>query len=195
MVIENFAILSTKEQHEFADKLLKTLNSEKTFLDVELVIEEVEADELSGDLVIMASTTEAVEAERNGTWATGYSRDEEEIYDLTHATPDSMYVDFEDSEDEAAAKALKARSADLEGYTVTIEVENVTESDLESVSEVDEVTEDDAGIGDYEYFGFKGTDTQPYLEVQGTLFCTLYPYLRLTVTPTATEVEPEAEEV
>ena len=194
MVIENFAALSTKEQHEFADKLLKTINSEKAFLDAELIIEDVEADELSGDLVIMASTTEAVEVDREGTWSTGYSSDDDEAYELTHATPARRDVDFEDSEEEAVTKALKVRSVDLEGYTVTIEVDNIAESDIESVSEVNEVTEDDAGIGDYEYFGFRGTDSQPYLVVQGTLFCILYPYLRLTVAPTVTAVEPEAEE-
>ena len=194
MVIENFAALSTKEQHEFADKLLKTLNSEKAFLDTALVVEDVGADELSGDLVIIAGTTEAVEVEREGTWSTGYSSDEEEAYDLTHATPSSRDVDFEDSEEEAVTKTFKVRSVDLEGYTITIEVDNIAESDIESVSEVNEVTEDDAGIGDYEYFGFRGTDSQPYLVVQGTLFCTIYPYLRLTVAPTVTEVEPEVEE-
>ena len=195
MVIENFAALSEDEVYDFAEKLLKTINSEKSFLDDELVLEDAEADELSGDLVLLVRTSDTLEVEREGTWSCGYSRDEDEQYDLIHAAPSTRDVEFADIEKDVVAAKLKAKSVEIEGYTAAIEIEDVVELDCVEVLDVINATEDDDGYGDYEYFGFRGTDSRPYVEVTGRVRCEADVAFSITVAPTVVEVEPEAEEV
>lgn len=160
-VIENFAVLSAEEQNKFAEALLKTINSDGIFSAVtDFRITGIEANDITGGLAIEVSHTNPIEVSRNATW-TCDSEDEAENDPGSNA--DFTNTIFEDAE-----KVFKTLSAVVDGYIVSLEISDVEEVDTIEV-EVDSISYEDAGIGDYEYFGFTGTDSQPYVEVDGTI--------------------------
>ena len=183
-VIENFAELSTQEQQEFAAKLLEKINAENLLSDeVNFVIDQegggVEAFDFAGSLIINITNPEALLVPREATWQ---AADEDEAAD------DPGYdADFEDRLDNDIVKALKADDFDIDGYNITVQVDDVTEEETDSV-EVTNTTEDDAGIGDYEYWGFIGHDSRPYVEVEGIITKACYCFLSLHVTPADSQV-------
>jgi hypothetical protein len=159
--IENFARLSAEEQNKFAEALVKTINSEGIFSAVtDFRITGIEANDITGGLAIEVSHTNPIEVSRNATW-TCDSEDYAEIDPGSNA--DFTNTIFEDVE-----KAFKTLSAVVDGYAVSLDISDVDETDTIEV-EVDSISYEDAGIGDYEYFGFTGTDSQPYVEVDGTI--------------------------
>ncbi len=184
-VIENFAALSEKEQREFAEALVKTINSEHTFIDnTTFDIVNVEADDLSGGLLIEVSHEPLIEVKRKATW---YCDSEEYVeedpgYDADY--PEALATDAE--------KAFKTLSTEIDGYTVSLDVEDADEAEFIEV-EVDEITHEDDGIGDYEYFGFTGHDSRPYVAVEGTIVQACKCTLVLFVEPTEVTLEIEAE--
>ena len=186
-MIENFAELSFEEQKNFAEALVKTINSENTFTDeTNFKISGIEADDLTGGLIILIEHDDLISVSREATW----QADEDEIdsdpgYEANYAN----YL-FEDT-----TKAFKTLSTEVEGYTVSLEVADVDEEETIEVN-VDNYTHEDGGIGDYDYFGFEGYDSRPYAEVEGTIVkacsCVLSLYVETT---NEFMVEPETEEV
>lgn len=160
-VIENFAALSAQEQREFAAGLLATINSEHIFSEDALFeLVDIEADDLTGGLWIEVSHPGEIEVSRKATW-TCSSEDE--------AGNDPGYdAEYEESIIEDTKKAFKTLSTAIDGYNVSLEISDVDMNDAVEV-EVDHVSHEDAGIGDYEYFGFRGHDSHPYVEVSGTI--------------------------
>jgi hypothetical protein len=159
-VIENFSALSEKELNDFAEALIKTINSEHIFTsDANFSVYSVEADELSGDLEIVIDHDDYINIDREASWT---CRDDEY---LDNAPEDISYSNL-DTKD--AAKAFKTLSAEIEGYTVTLDIDDVEVEEIVAF-DVDHYTEEDSGIGDYEYAGHRGYDSHPYLVVSGTV--------------------------
>ena len=160
-VIENFAALSAQEQREFANSLVKTINSESIFSsEVDFEITRIEADDLTGSLMIEVSHTNAIEVPRKATWTCDDAED---------ATDDPGFeANYDNSIIEDAKKAFKTLSTVIDGYKISLEISDVDANDAVDV-EVDHISQEDAGIGDYEYWGDVGYDSRPYVEVEGTI--------------------------
>ena len=183
--IENFAEVSVQEQRAFADALIKTINSEHIFTDeVDFEITKVEADEMSGDLAIEVTHADDIEVTRAASWT---AADEDDAYsadgDIEYAN--SLTVDVE--------YAFKTKEATIEGYTVQLELDDADENDTID-TEINDISYEDSGIGDYEYFGYYGHDSHPYVEVDGTLTVACTCYITFYVTPNSGVSEkPTAE--
>lgn len=160
-VIENFSALSTQEQSEFAATLLNKINSENIFTaDTNLEIASVEAYDLTGGLVILLSHPDSIEVSRKATWTCG---------DAEEACSDPGYeVEYENSIFKDAKEAFKTLSTVIDGYYISLEINDVDEVETVEV-DVDHLSRENAGIGHYEYFGHTGHDSQPYIEVEGTI--------------------------
>ena len=176
-IIENFDLLSEAEQKVFAENLVDTINSKKTFFDTTLKIEEVYADSITGDLCVVVYSTEAVNVPRKASWS-GNDFDDIESTDSVNWSD----IEFENYSHEDVANMIKTTSAELDGYNVTVEVDEVDSGSIVSL-DVTEANEDDYGIGSYEYFGATGYDSQPYVEASGTVVESCTFYLTLTVSP------------
>lgn len=185
-VIENFSVISAKEQRDFAEALVKTVNSERIFTDeTNFTIREVTADSTTGDLTIELDHDELISITREATW-TCY--DEDEI----HSDPgyEAYYVQsiYDD-----AKKAFKTMSTEIEGYTVELDIADVDEEETIEV-EVDDYSHEDSGIGHYEYWGHSGYDSSPYIEVEGTLVkgcsCALALFVSVAVKQTEEDTAP-----
>lgn len=187
-VIENFAVLSAKEQLEFATALLNTINTESTFTsDTNFEFRSVEADELTGGLWIEVSQTNPIEVLRKATWTCDDADDANEYPGFEANYKNSIYED--------TRKAFKTLSTVIDGYKVSLEISDVDEGDG-AVESVDDISHENAGIGDYEYWGDVGYDSQPYVEVTGTIVRSCDCSFALSVEPNnvdETETEPEIE--
>jgi hypothetical protein len=110
-MIENFATLSAKEQLEFAEALVKTINSESTFTDeTNFKVLSVEADDTTGDLMIEIDHEDFISVPRAATWSCS---DEDEV----HFDP-GYDADYIESIYDEAKQAFKTLSAEIEGYQV-----------------------------------------------------------------------------
>lgn len=173
-VIENFAVLSEQEQHEFAAKLLEKINSEKIFSDtVSFQLNGVEADDFTGDLWILLSDINSLKVARAATWNT---------YDDTDKPEDEDTIEYENTSEVDIIKTFKTSAATVDDYTISIAVDDYNENEIVDV-EVTGSKEADDGIGDYEYFGFRGYDSHPYYEMEGILVRDYDCYLSLRVEP------------
>ena len=188
-VIENFAELSKPERRAFAEALIKTINSESTFSDqVDFQIDDVYADDLTGNLVIETSTVNNLEVERKATWSAPNSEAAEEI-------PDSEYIEYDyplysDMED-----ALTTLSAEVEGYTVSAEVYDPDQAEITRMH-VEDYTQEDDGIGWNEFWGHVSYDSRPYVSVTGIVYADCGCGVQFTVEPTGASepaIEPEEE--
>lgn len=185
-VIENFSVLSEEEQRDFAEALVKTINSERTFTDeADFKVSAVEADETTGDLIIELEHDELISIAREATWTCG---DEDEV----HSDP-GYDADYSDSIYEDVKKAFKTMTTEIEGYAVELDIADVDEEETVEV-EVDGYSHEDAGIGHYEYWGYRGYDSEPYIEVEGTLVKACSCALALIVGAAEQPAEEPAEE-
>jgi hypothetical protein len=161
-VIENFAELSFKEQKDFAEALLKTINSENIFTEAtNFELDGIEADEMTGGLSIMVSQTNPIEVRREASWTCDNEDDasDDPGFEATYEN----YL-FED-----AKKVFKTTSTVIDGYEVTLEIGDVEELDTDAEVEVTNISHEDDGIGDYEFWGERGHDSRPYVSVEGTI--------------------------
>ena len=187
-VIENFAALSAQEQMEFATKLLATINSEHVFTaDTTFELDSVEADDFAGGLIMLLSHPDTIDVSREATWSCG---DEDE------ASSDPGYdAEYVNSVYEDAKSAFKTLSTVIDGYKISLEIDDVDEVETVEV-EVDSISHEDAGIGHYEYWGEIGYDSRPYVEVEGTIVkacdCALSLYVEIAdTTPEEAVAAPE----
>jgi hypothetical protein len=185
MVIENFSTLSQEELKQFAEELLDKINAESIFsseTDFEFdntawwgakdangarITGAFQTDDMTGDLDIALVTANDVSASVKATWQAS----EDDPYDFDYASED--YPDFDE---------VFVKEAIIDGYKVTLEVNDYDFVETEDV-EVDDYTAEDSGIGHYEYWGHRGYDSHPYLEVEGTLTNIYKVYLSLNVAP------------
>ena len=160
-VIENFAALSAQEQRTFAESLIKTINSESIFSsEVDFEITGIEADDMTGGLIIEVDHTDSVDVPRAASWT---AADEDEAYSDPGYDADYFNSIYDD-----AKKAFKTLEAVIEGYKVSLDISDVDEDDTVEV-EVDSSSAEDSGIGSYEYWGSSGYDSHSYVEVEGTI--------------------------
>lgn len=186
-VIENFSTISKQEQLSFAEALVKTINSESTFTaDTNFKVVDVEGDDTTGDLYITLETEDLIPVSCEATWQCG---DEEEAYD----TPDSYAVNYADSIFNDAAKAFKTLNAEIDGYDMELMIDDVDAEETDEVI-VDRISNEDSGIGHYEYFGATGYDSNPYVEVEGTLVQLCSVALTLAVGAAAPKASEEPAE-
>ena len=183
-VIENFSLLSKQEQRAFAEALLKTINSESTFIDGHpFEIYEGNggfyADETTGDITIDVAHQGLIEIEREATWP----GESPEMYDL----------EFFNTDEEDAEKVFKTTEAIIDGYKVTL---GIADTDYKDITDyrVERSTSGDSGIGGYEYWGTRGYDSHPYTESVGVVTINYDLAIYLTVEPAVEEVAPDTEE-
>lgn len=161
--IENFAEISAQDQLTFANSLITRINSERIFHDdAPFRVTGVDSDDLTGVLTIYVDHTNLIGVCRKATWTCEHEDDAEDA-------PSRFETNFENHLGEDAKKAFKTLEATIEGYKVELDVTDVDIVDEDPEVEVDHISYEDAGIGDYEYFGYRDTDSQPYIEVTGTL--------------------------
>lgn len=161
MTIENFAALSAQEQREFAVQLLAKINAEHIFTtEATFELDSVEPDDFTGGLVIVVSHSDPIEVSRKATWS---SNDEDDV------TTDPGYdADYENNLTEDAKKAFKTLSTVIDGYNVSLEIDDIDEDETVDI-DIDHIHHDDSGIGHYEFWGDTGYDSHPYVEVDGTI--------------------------
>ena len=191
-VIENFAALSAQEQQDFASALVKTINSESTFTsDVDFRILEIEANDLTGALEIFVETIDALNVARAATWM---QYDEDEI----HSKPDyDTNIEYEDSIESDILEALKTTSVELEGYKISVKLEDYDEVEEIAEFEVNDYEHGEDGIGWYEYQGRDYYDSHDVYEIDGTITSTINVGLTFIVEPidaVSGENELESEE-
>jgi hypothetical protein len=171
-MIENFSLLSPEGQKQFAADLVAKLNEQMVFSDeVDFEIFDIEANEMDGSLNIGVSVNTSID--RDAAWQCGDS-------DEASSTPSDY--DFSNLDKEDAKQAFKTLTAEFEGYTLELSDLEIDDEDVEAVSEVYDVTNEDAGIGHYEFWGETGYDSQPYCEVEGALAvnCSISAWLIVT---------------
>jgi hypothetical protein len=173
-VIENFSLLSKQEQKDFAEALVKTINSERTFIDghpFEIYYGNggIEADDTTGNLYIDISHKDFIEVDRDATWQ---GDSPEDVYDPEYYDTDEVDI----------KKAFKTTSAVIDGYKVTLDVADYNYDKIVNY-QVGKTTQEDDGIGPYEYWGVQGYDSRPYTESTGVVTITYDVALYLTVEP------------
>lgn len=162
-MIDNFSILSPEEQMKFAQELLAKVNAAQTFLHGdEMKLDELEANELDGSLDIFFSV-EDFEVGREAEWQVG---NEDEAYQ----TPRYSDVEFTGRAADEVKAEFKTTRAEFEGYQLEITNLQIDDQDITN-SEVASTSDEDAGIGHYEYWGAEGYDSRPYVQVEGTVYC------------------------
>jgi hypothetical protein len=113
-----------------------------------------------------------VQVVRSAQWTAG-------DYDSLSSAEDIEYYEYYTKD---VLKSLKTTTAEIDGYKVTIEVEDGDEDDVVDV-EVTDYSAEDSGIGSYEYFGARGYDSHPYYEVYGDITVEGWAFFTLTVEP------------
>lgn len=173
-VIYNFNELSKTELQQFAAGLVQKINSESLFTsEVDFKIEEIDTDEMSGDLIISLSHDDLIEISRKATWQCG---DEDELYSTPYDPEfeDNIYTEIE--------QAFKTTTIELDGYKLSLTVDDIDEEEILE-ADVDSYSHEDSGIGHYEFWGEVGYDSRPYLEVEGSLIVSCSCYISLWVEP------------
>ena len=175
-VIENFDAISVQEQMKFAEALLNTINSERIFTDeVDYKVASIEADEMTGGLIIQVDSDGPMAVAVEAAWVCD---DEDDAYHV----PSLDRILEEASIYEAAKKSFKTLSTVIEGYQVSLEIDDVNEGSIEEV-EVDDVSQEDDGIGSYEAAGYRGYQSIPYLQAEGALIKECEVYVTFYVEP------------
>ena len=172
--IINFNDLEIHELQSFAEDFVDKINTGNILTsDANFEVENVEADELSGDLAIsIFNKNYYIPVARKATWQ---SANEEEA--RNPIDPDFHYSIYEDVE-----KAFNVREFEIDGYKVTVEIDDVNDEEVIDV-DPESISSEDSGIGDYEFFGMRGHDSNPYYEVEGTITLGCTCFLTLWVEP------------
>jgi hypothetical protein len=164
-IIENFAELPEKERRDFAEALIKTINSESLFSsDVNFEVVNVYADEFTGGLVVEVDHSDTIEVDRKGKWQANSEEEANEVESIF----DTYAIEYEEQAEADALDAFKTTATVLDGYKVSLEIADVDTIKIASV-EADHISQADAGIGRYEYMGHVEYDSQPYVEAEGTV--------------------------
>lgn len=157
--IENLAALPANEQKNFAEALLKTINSEKLFHnDVTFDLRGIEADDMTGGLYLDISHSDPIDVPFEATWECTHADDAYEVPE--YPTENESFIE----------KAFKTFSTVVEGYKVTLDVIEFDKiAKLPPEVEVKNISNEDSGIGSYDFGGHWEHDSHPYIEVTGIL--------------------------
>lgn len=175
-LIQNFNDLSWDEQKTFTLALIQKINETKVFTDeTELVLDVIETDEASGDLYVGVYTKDGQDltVERVAVWTCGTEEDAYEEPDEAEFSESILY-DIE--------KAFKTFNTEIDGYLVNLKID-YAEGETVDV-DVKKCTDEDAGVGHYEFWGETGYDSRPYVEVTGVLTQKCWCQATLTISPT-----------
>lgn len=165
MIIEDFNLLSEEELSEFAANIVAKVNEAQPFTKedsdaIQFEIDNVETNELDGSLLIYIVSSEDLSVARAASW--------------TADDPDSLnsYSDltFDDTDLTAAKENLKVLVAEVDGYNVELTDIEFENNGVDEVEYAD-YSEEEGGIGDYEYWGHRGHNSYTYCTVYGTAFC------------------------
>ena len=170
--IEDFEDSTEAEQKLFVDDLVSKINTKHLFTsDVDFIVEDYWTEDCSSRLVVTLSHEGAVEVTREASWQCGTA---DQINDM----PED--IEYYKSSITDVAKAFKTGPVVVDGYKVTLVVDDV---DTEEAYEVEAktYTEEDDGIGFFDCWGFKGYDSRPYIQVEGNVTCKCTCLLTLTV--------------
>lgn len=185
MSIENFSVLTEKEQQNFAAALVEKINAANPFgTDITLQLDEVQTSELTGDLTIFAipEGDERVEVAVPAEW---FCSTEDDLDDI----PDEYNLDTFDlnsSAEEAAKELFKESSVVIDGYKIDLIVNEVEREKIVDTI-VENYYDDDDGIGPYEYFGATGYDSHPFVAIEGKLVYECRLLIELDVSPAEAE--------
>lgn len=170
-MIENFSLLSPEEQKQFAADLIAKLNAAGTLSNETFNIFDIESDALDGSLYIGINADTTIE--RAATWQCGDREDASSVND-TYEFLELNAVD--------AKQLFKTTATEFEGYLLEVVGLEIDDYKIEDVSKVYSISNEDAGIGSYEFWGEIGYDSQPYCEVEGALAvnCTISGWLIVT---------------
>lgn len=158
-MIQSFAKMSFDARLHFAEEMIKKINSESIFLNgTKFKIDQIELDDYSDDLIILTTSVDPVKLSRGVFWQVPNE-------DYLYYKPKSM--DYIDTEYEAVSELLKTKTAVVDGYTVTAEIDDV-EAGKNIEVQVDSYYHDDNGIGYYDFWGEPGYDSRPFIVVEGT---------------------------
>lgn len=176
--IENFAALPEQEQRDFADSLVKTINSEGTFSsDTDFRILETEANDITGALEIFVETTEALNVPRSAIWIQ-YNEDE------IHSKPDhDTNIEYKDNLEKDILKVLNTTSLELDGYKISVKLEDYDEVEEIAEFEVNDYEHTEDGLGWYEYQGREYYDSYDEYKINGTITSTINVSLTFIVEP------------
>ena len=160
-MVENFVVLSVDEQIKFAKDLIKKINTEQVFTD-ETKFEFQDVEPNGNSLCISVSTVNPITVSREATWTAGTEEG---------ATEDpGNDAEYENGLVADTKKSFKTLNCEVAGYRITLQVDDVEEDEtVEAEIEICGLSHEDAGIGPYEYWGFKGYDSQPYVEAEGVI--------------------------
>jgi hypothetical protein len=163
MVVENFAVLPVEEQIKFAKDLIEKINLGNTFTDeTNFELQGVEPDDVTGGLWVSVSLANPISIKREATWEAG---DEDGAYE-----DPGRDAEYSSTIEDDAKKSFKTLAAAVDGYNVSLQIDDIDEDDsVDAEVEVENISNEDSGIGSYEYFGFTGYDSQPYVAVTGTI--------------------------
>lgn len=175
LAIENFNKLSEQEAMQFAIDLINKVNSEKIFISNSYFkLSGLEVDEMTGNLNVLVENEDPIYVAREATWQCDTLED---INDDPGNNAEYSNLLFDE-----VKKAFKSDSTSIGSYMVTLDLIDVDDMDTTEV-EVSNYSEEDAGIGSYEYCGHVGYDSQPYVEVEGIITRACWCTISLTVEP------------
>lgn len=190
----NFLEASEQELKQFAEKLIATINTERSFTDETKLLlsnepDAIEVGDLDGNLYIgIVHEEDTIDVEREAFWTAPDRESADE--------PEDSDIEYRERLETDARKAFKTLFVELEGYKVTLVIQDAEEVELVD-AHIDTCTDEDAGYGRTEFWGVIDYDSRPYVECEGTLTvaCDIYGmYLMVEPIDAQPEVE-EAEEV
>lgn len=174
--IKDFNKATDAEIQELAKDLITKINTDNILYNgSNFKIDNVEVDELKGMLYIDISIPddeEGIGVYRDAQWQ---ALDTSDMYH-----PED--IDYGNTLEKDLLASFNTTSTNIDGYDVSLSVNDADVEDIIDV-EVDSYSEEDSGIGSYEYWGATGYDSHPYLEVEGTIIQACSCYCTLDVTP------------
>ena len=172
-MIKDFRALSEWELKQFAESLVSKVNADNTFSkEVDFKIDEVEVQEDGVLAISITNDGRYVPATVEASWSCG---DEDEIY-----SPEEPEI--EGSTSDALEKSFVTFTTNVDGYAIELSIDDYDEEEVQDVEVTDTTAEDD-GIGEYEYWGHRGYDSQPYISVYGHITYGYTCYMTLWVSP------------
>lgn len=148
---------------EFAKTILEKINSGKVFTK-ETIFEfyDTELDEVTGGLWILASSASPIRVSREASWTAG---DEEGA----HEDPGNN-AEYINTVSEDVKKVFKTFAAEIDKYKVSLQIDDIEEDEtVDAEVDVENLSHEDSGIGSYEFWGFSGYDSHPYVDVEGII--------------------------
>lgn len=160
-MVKNFVELSVEEQINFARTLIEELNKSSIFIEAtDLEFQDVYVEDTQA--VIDLSFKNPIKVSRQATWQAGTEEAAEED-PCSDAAYDTTIRD-------EVKKAFKALDLEFNNYHLSLEINDIEEDEtVEAEIEINHLSHEDSGIGSYEFWGFKGYDSNPYVEVEGTV--------------------------